>query len=617
MTAPIAGSVDPSVITAVRRMTDAAFSRDEAINRVLQIRRGELHELYPEAFSDKIPRSIVANFIDVAARDLAANLAPLPALACSAGNMHTDADKRRAERKNRIGANYWRESQLEKQMKYGADQYLSYGFLPIWVEADYDRQMPIMHVEDPNGAYYELDRWFNTKRYARVWRQSTAELASLFPEYAHRILKDANGWDYRTTDTEVVRYIDDTNCLLYLPERNSMVVASYAHGQKRCPVRIGLRPGLELQPRGQYDDVAFVQLAHAMMASLTLEAGHKAVQAPLAVPSDMTEISLGPDAVIVTDQPDKVQRVKLDVPQAAFALTAQLTDEMHTGAGYPDTRLGQGPAGGSTGRGISALEGGFDQQIKLAQDIIGELIRMSTEDCFEMDATLWPTKSKKISGTLSGESFEMTYIAGKELAGDTRCDVSYGFASGTSPNAAIVTLLQLRGDDIIGRDTFRRNLPFSFDIDQQQRELDVQHVEDALKQGLEAALTATGQMIAQGQAPAAMQFFTAAAAVIEGRRQGRDLAELIVEAFQPPPAPPDQAGAPGAPGAPPGAAGAVGPDGEPLAGVGANGLPSGVAQGQAGLPPGGRPSLQDLTAGFTAGGAPAVGASIRRRIATG
>jgi hypothetical protein len=44
--------------------------------------------------------------------------------------MKTEADKRRAERKNRIGEHYWRESRLDTQMFYGADQYLTYGFVP-------------------------------------------------------------------------------------------------------------------------------------------------------------------------------------------------------------------------------------------------------------------------------------------------------------------------------------------------------------------------------------------------------------------------------------------------------------------------------------------------------
>ena len=291
------------------------------------------------------------------------------------------------------------------------------------------------------------------------------------------------------------------------------------------------------------------------------------------------------------------------------------------GSGYPDTRFGSAPPGGTTGRGVSALEGGFDSQIKLGQDVLGEGLKLITQKCFEMDLALWPNVTRTINGTLTGESFQTSYTPSKDIR-DTVCDVSYGFASGSNPNAQIVSLLQLRGDSIISRNTFRQNLPFDIDPDQQQRELDVQGIEDALKQGLAAALTAVGQMMAAGQVDQAMQFFNAATSIIEGRRAGKELAPLFTEAFAPPPAPPAApelppgvGGPPGAPGAPGEAGGAGGPAGLP--GVGENGLPVGTAPGQAGLPPGGRPSVSDLTAGFLSSGAPNVAANVRRRLPTG
>lgn len=614
MTSPMFGAVPPVVHNSVKRMREDAFDRDITMARVRMVRDGRFADVWPDQFSEKYPTALVANFVDVAARDLASNLAPLPSLSCSAGSMRTDADKRRAEKKNRIGANYWKHCALEFQMKYGADQYLSYGFLPFWVEADYKNRLPYIHVEDPQGAYYELDRHLKCRRYARVWRQDTQELAAQWPEYANLILFDKNGREHSAQDTEVVRYIDGREVLIYLPERGCQIVARYDHGLDFCPVHIALRPGLHYDPRGQFDDVLWVQLAHAVMAALTIEAGHKSVQAPLAVPSDVNEIAIGPDNVIVTDNPDKVQRVPLQVPAAAFNLGESLKEEMKEGVGYPESRLGSPSASNITGRGISALEGGFDSQIKLGQDVIGLALREITAMAFKMDVALWPSRAKTISGTLSGESFEVTYIPKRDISDKYAVEVSYGFASGVSPNGAIVTLLQLRGDEIIGRDTFRRQLPFDVDVDQQQRELDVQAVEDALKQGLAAAIQASGQMIAQGQTAEALQFFTAASQVIKGRRDGKELSDLILEVFQQSAdaAAAQQAQQQGAPGGPGGPGG-----GDPLDGVGPNGLPQGVAPGQAGMPPGGRPSVTDLSAGFTGNGAPSVGALVRRRVPTG
>lgn len=625
----IGAAIPREIESCVRAMRSRAQQRgrEDAMDRVLKVRRGEFALVWPDQFNEQFPTAIVANFVDVAARDLAANLSPLPSLACSAGQMRTDADKRRAEKKNRIGHNYWRHSDLETQMKYGADQYLSYGFLPFWVEADYRNKTPYIHVEDPIGAYYELNRRLETVRYAREWRQSIDELAALFDDYADRILTDQYGRRYEETETRVVRYIDNMQVLIYLPDRNNLVVAQYLHKQVKdgrpvCPVHIALRPGVELDPRGQFDDALWVQLAHTVMAALTLEAGHKAVQAPMILPDDVQEVVIGPDAVMTSNQPEKAQRLPLNVPPAAFALSEQLQQEMKEAVGYPDTRLGTGPAGGSTGRGISALEGGFDTQIKLGQDILGTAIRKVTEMCFRMDATLWPRITKPIQGTLSGESFSITYIPGKDIA-DTSCEVTYGFASGVSPNSAIVTLLQLRGDDVISRDTFRRQLPFDIDVDAEQRSLDVQSLEQAAMEGVKAGLQATGQMIASGQPQTALTFFDAAVKLIKGRRDGSDMADLIdavlVQPIQQQMQAQQQQQQEEMAEAQQGAAGPGGPGGAPggLQGVGANGLPTGVAPGQAGLPPGGRPSIEDLTAGFSQGGSPELNAGIRRRLAIG
>lgn len=607
-------TIDPSIQRYVDQMKMNAAARDKRMGMVRKVRDGDLTSLWPDQFSEKYPQAIVANFIDVVARDLAEVIAPLPTLACSSGAMRAETDKRRAERKNRIGEHYWRQSQLDVQMFYGADQYLSYGFLPVWVEANYGDKRPVIHIEDPAGAYFELDRWLRVKRYARCWTQDCQELISMFPDYATTILYDRNGDAYTGTDVDVVRYIDATTVTLYLPSRNNTILASYGHGMSRCPVEIGLRPGLHMDPRGQFDDVLYVQLARAVMAQLTLEAGHKAVQGPIAMPMDVVELNIGPDAVIQTDNPEKIHRVALEVPSAAFALEAQLDQEMKIGSRYPDARLGTPQASVITGKGVQALMGGFDTQIKSAQSILGRLLRDVTALCFEMDELLWPNKSETISGTMSGRSYQIVYRPKQDIGGNYTCDITYGFASGMSPANALVTMLQARGDGLIGRDTVRRNMPWNLDSDQEQRDLDVQEIEDAMKQGLFAALQSSGQMMAQGMTQEALLFFNAANALITGRQNGKPVGEVLVQALTPPPPPPAPEGAaPGQPGAP-GAPGA--PGGDDLAGVGPTGLPPNVAPGQAGLAPGGMPDIQSLVAGFR-GGQPTMDSSVRKRIPTG
>jgi hypothetical protein len=145
------------------------------------------------------------------------------------------------------------------------------------------------------------------------------------------------------------------------------------------------------------------------MAQLTLEAGHKAVQAPITIPTDVVEMSIGPDAVLQTDHGDQVKRVEIRVPSEAFALEAQLDQEMKIGSRYPDARLGQAEASVITGKGVQALMGGFDTQIKSAQTFLGRMLQDITELWFEMDEKWWPHKKETIRGSISGQSYQMTY----------------------------------------------------------------------------------------------------------------------------------------------------------------------------------------------------------------
>lgn len=598
--------VAKNISNTVREMRSNAQARDAAMARIRQVREGNMHMISPGMFSEEWPKPVVANFIDVAAHDTAEIIAPLPSLNCASGAMRTDADKRKAAIKNKIGHHYWVESRLEVQMYYGADWYVTYGFLPIYVEADLDESYtPRLCVEDPYRCYYTLDRYGQTVRFARYWRDRASRLAAMFPENAGAIMNPRPGMSSALApgdpELEIVRYCDEHTTTLYLPERGNLVLASYDNPLSRCPVAVAERPRLTDRTRGQYDDVVWVQLARDRLARLALELGYKTVGAPLVVPKDTVDLPIGPDAVMRTD--GRVYRAPIDVPQDTFALSSEMSQEMQTAARYPQSRLGQIQASVITGRGVQALSAGFDSQIKSAQVVLGDALRRATSLAFEMDEKVYANRSRHINGTLAGETYSLTYTPGRDINGNYQCDVTYGFAAGLGPQQAIVTLLQLRGDGLISRDMVRRQLPFDIDVDKEQRDLDVQEAHDALKQGLFAYVQALGPLIQSGADP--QQVLNSLATVIKGRRNGKPLEDLVIEAFKPPEPPPEAPGAAG-----PGA----GPGGPP--GVEPSGLPQGVAPGQAGQAPGGAPDIQTLIAGLRAGRTVS-DATVSRRIPTG
>lgn len=286
------------------------------------------------------------------------------------------------------------------------------------------------------------------------------------------------------------------------------------------------------------------------------------------------------------------------------------------GARYPEGRASGIDASVVTGRGVQALMGSFDSQIQTAQSIVGLALRKATEFCFELDQAIWPRMKKRIYGTMAGEAYDLTYVPAETIDGDYTCDVSYGFAAGLAPNQAVVMMLQLRGDGLIDRDTVRRNLPWDMNVDQMQRNMDMEGINDALKQGLFSLLNELGPMAAQGADP--LPFLRAAAGILKGRRDGRDLSDLFVKAFAPDALHPElkqQQGQPQDPTAPPGA---------PAPGDSSSvpGAPDPMQmQGPPGTGaspiPGGQPSLQQLVAGLSANGSPQMTAAVRRRMPMG
>ena len=78
--------------------------RDARNLSVLAVRKGQIASVYPEFFPEGVDANVVANFIDVVARDLSEVMAPLPAINCSAANSVSDKARNFADKRTRIAA---------------------------------------------------------------------------------------------------------------------------------------------------------------------------------------------------------------------------------------------------------------------------------------------------------------------------------------------------------------------------------------------------------------------------------------------------------------------------------------------------------------------------------
>ena len=90
--------------------------RDVRMSRILAVREGRMVEVYPDLFPEGLPAPMVANFVDVVARDLSELLAPLPSFNCSTLK-NTDKAKRAADVRTQIVNNYIYQSRLESQIQ--------------------------------------------------------------------------------------------------------------------------------------------------------------------------------------------------------------------------------------------------------------------------------------------------------------------------------------------------------------------------------------------------------------------------------------------------------------------------------------------------------------------
>lgn len=602
-----------SRVTYLRRK---AAERDQRWADILEVRKGNINKVFPGLFPDDYPKPMVANFIDIAARDVAEVIAPLPAMNCSSTNSTSDRARQRADKRTMIVAGYRDQSRLQTQMYTGADRYITFGILPFVVEIDYERKTPIIRVDNPIGAYPDFDRFGRMISYTKRYVKTVEDLCAEFPEHAPIIRGRYNEGGQNAT-LDMYRYHDKDVTMLYLPQRSNYVLATTPNPLGKLMVSAAVRPGLDSdeQLRGQFDDIMWVQVARSRFATLSLEAAQKSVQAPFALPADVNVLEIGPDATIRSATPEKIRRVDLNVPPGLFQEQAALDQELRVGSRYPEGRLGNMSGSVVTGRGVEALMGGFDTQVKTAQQVFAETLRDVLELCFEVDEKIFGKVEKTVRGVDAGSPYEVTYTPSKDIAGEHIVDVTYGLMSGLNPNQALVFGLQARGDRLISRDFLRRQMPWEVNVTMEEQKIEIEQLRDSLIQAVAGMGQSISIMAQNGQDPS--QVLQKIAAVIKGRQKGQDLETVVAEAFTPEP-PPEQAMP--APGSPEEAAmmAAGGEPGSTPPGMNkTTGLPTGVAPGQAGMGPGGKPAVQYLLAGLNSRGNPTLASSVTRMMPAG
>ena len=518
------------IAARVDSLKDRAADRDARAQDVLAVRKGKISSVYPSFFPEGVDANVVANFIDIVARDLSEVMAPLPAVNCSAAYLVSDRARSFADKRTRIASNYFAHSDLQVQMYTGADHYITFGFVPFIIELDEDAGLPRIRVESPIGAYPEFDRYGRCIAFAKRYELSIAELVSQFPEYEMQLLGKEGYEQNLSARIDFIRYYDKDQSVIYVPSRSNLILSQAKNPLGKMMIAVARRPSVDGEMRGQFDDVLGIQLLRNRFALLAMEAAEKSVQSPIVVPQDVQEIEFGGDSIIRTNNPAGVRRVELPIPNGAFTEQTLLQQELRTGTRYPESRTGNIDASIITGQGVQALMGGFDTQVKSAQAIFASVLKDVISICFEVDEKYFDFE-KTVRGVDAGSPYSIDYKPSKDIKKDYSADVRYGMLAGLNPAQGLIFMLQALGGKLISKDMAMRELPFGINVTQEQEKIEIEDMRTALIASMQAYSQAIPQMAVQGQDPTTI--VKKIAEVIKARQKGVTLEDAIEDIFAP------------------------------------------------------------------------------------
>lgn len=502
--------------------------RDAENRKVLAIRDGDYETVAPGLFPPEFDKPLVANLIDTSARDIAEVMAPLPSINCLPSSTAKDAERKRAEKRSAIANSYVQISRLQDQMYEGTDRYGSFGFLAYVVEPSFDDNSPIIRVDDSLSAHYTCDYRGRVREYANLYTASPEQLIADYPEHEATIRNLAAR--KQGQELEVVRWYDDQCQVLMLMESKTVLVR-VDNPTGKCPVRVVERPTIGKTVRGQFNDVIWVQVARALVQMYTMNALEQSVNAPIALPDDVQQLEIGPNATLQSKNPEKIGRIPLNIPTGVFPEQQILAQEQRTGSRYPEGRSGSIDASIVTGQGVQALMGTFDTQVQTFQRLNASALEDVICMCFEMDEKLWGGRKKSVRVKDAGSPRKVEYTPSKDIDGDYTVDVSYGAIAGLDPNRGLVFLLQALAGGLISKNTSRRFLPVELNVVEEERQIDIEGVRDSLAASVAALAQGIPMMASQGMDP--RELVVQLSEVMKQRQQGASIEDAVQKVFAP------------------------------------------------------------------------------------
>ena len=148
------------LVQAFEQLKVRNSERDKRMREVALVRGGNAEQVFPGLFPEGVwSRPIIANLIDVVARDLSEQIGVLPTITAAGDSSLDDSQRTKADKRTKIANYYVAASRLGTELLRGADQLITYGFVPLRVEPNFKEKRPHIHVENSMGAYFDIDRF--------------------------------------------------------------------------------------------------------------------------------------------------------------------------------------------------------------------------------------------------------------------------------------------------------------------------------------------------------------------------------------------------------------------------------------------------------------------------
>lgn len=258
------------------------------------------------------------------------------------------------------------------------------------------------------------------------------------------------------------------------------------HKMSCCPVAIGTRPTWDGVYRGDFDDMHAVLNTLNRFVRLHLDSAIRHVYPERLVFDIENPDEVGPDVDLIAQS--REARVEYIVPSGGrfenHQLMRMLTDFGRVSAMLPPSVTGDPNESIISAAGIAATQSQpLDHVKSIQRDCIAPMMQAANELAFEADQ-VHGDADKEIYGVVGGKAFTEKYRPSKDIAGNVRNEVNYGFASGLDEVNMQVLIQNLRNSGLLSKRKALEFSPLSQDPTEEEKQMAREALQDALFAGI-------------------------------------------------------------------------------------------------------------------------------------